>query len=55
MVKDEEEAANIMRKCVVRFAREKGADLEMGAPKRGRRALLSTKNLPVLCRDQMSH
>lgn len=35
MVKDGEEAGNIMRKCVIRFAREKGVDLEMGGTQKG--------------------
>lgn len=42
-MKDREEAGNIVRKCVIRFAREKEADLEMGGTQKGQEVLLSTR------------
>lgn len=44
-----EEAGNVLRKCVPRFAREKGADLKMGGLQSGR--YFTTENSPVICRE----
>lgn len=42
-MKDREEAGNIVRKCVIRSAGEKEADLEMGGTQKGQEVLLSTR------------
>lgn len=49
MTKQGEEAGNVLRKCVPRFPREKGADLKMGGLPSGRR--FTTENSPVICRE----
>lgn len=56
MTKDGEEAGNTVRKCVIRFARETGADLEMGGTQKGQEGTSEHKESSChLQRDQMSH
>lgn len=56
MMKDGEEAGNTVRKCVIRFARETGADLEMGGTQKGQEGTSEHKESSChLQRDQMSH
>ena len=56
MTKDGEEAGNIIRKCVIRFAREKGADVEMRGTQKGKEGTSEQKESSChLQRDQMCH
>lgn len=51
MMRCREEAGDILRKCVVRFAGEKGANLETGAIQKGQGISEQKENFPVLGRE----
>lgn len=51
MMKLGEEVGNILRKCVIRLAREKGANPEMGGIQKGQGPSQQKEQFPVICRE----